>query len=308
MRDTMLQKLIQVLKQNMLITHSIRRLKYYYLKYFVSDLSLINKNFKKELGRDLNLEEPIKYNDKIQWLKLNWYDATAIICVDKYEVRKFVEEKIGSKVLNELYGIFNSVEEIELNLLPKAFVVKATHDSGSHFVCKDKNSTNWRAEFKKMKSWLKTNYYWESREWVYKDIRPRLICEKYLTEDNGDELLDYRLFCFGGEPKFIALDLQILKKGSTRRNLYDLEWNRLNAEISYPNEFDVEFPKPAQLEQMIEYSKVLAKGFPHVRIDFYNVSNKIYFGEMTFFHRNGFGPIKPEAFEIKMGSWLKIPA
>lgn len=294
------------LKNSNFVLYTNDKLKEFYYKYMITDRRNIKRNFKKRLNREVNLKNPIKYNDKLQWLKLYWRDPLATKCADKFEVRNYVKEKIGDKYLNELYAVYESVDEIDLSKLPKSFVLKGTHGSGFNIICKDKDKMNWKLEFKKMKRWLWTNYYFSNREWVYKDIKPRIICEKYLKEGNK-ELRDYRFFCFNGEPKFISVDFNINDKSKTRRNIYDLDWNLLDVEISYPNDLNDEVKKPEKLEEMISLSRKLSSEFPHARVDFYYVKEKIIFGEITFFHQSGMGKIKPDEFEIKMGNWLKLP-
>lgn len=303
----MVMELRKLLKRNDLIVSLYDKYKEIYYKYLISSENLIRKRFKERLGRELDLENPIKYNDKIQWLKLNWRDPLAIKCADKYEVRKFVTERIGEKYLNELYGVYESVDEINIDILPKSFVLKGTHGSGFNIICKDKTKLNWEEELKKMRRWLKTNYYLRNREWVYKEIKPRIICEKFIDQGEENELRDYRFFCFNGEPKFIAVDFSITDKRKTRRNIYDLDWNLLNVEISYPKELNVRVEKPKKLDEMIYLSKKLSSEFPHARVDFYYVEEKIIFGEITFFHQSGMGLIKPVEFETIMGNWLKLP-
>jgi hypothetical protein len=295
------------LKGNELIMSILGKAKQTYYRYFISDVNLIRKRFKKRLGREVELVDPTKFNDKLQWLKLNWNDPLACICADKYEVRDFVAKEIGKEYLNELYGVYNSIDEIELDDLPNTFVLKGTHGSGFNIICKDKNKMNWEEEFCKMKGWFKKNYYLQNREWVYKEIKPKIVCEKYIEQNDGAELRDYRFFCFNGEPKFITVDFSIINKKNTRRNLYDLEWNLMEQEISYPRELSKKVDKPSKLDEMIFLSRKLSSNFPHARIDFYFVEDKIIFGEITFFHQSGMGKIKPVAFEEEMGSWLKLP-
>lgn len=283
------------------------RSKQVYYKYFISDVKLIKKRFKSRLGRDVELKNPIKYNDKLQWLKLYWRDPLATVCADKFEVRKFVKDNIGDEYLNDIYGIYESVDEINIENLPKSFVLKGTHGSGYNIVCKDKTKMNWDIEYKKMRNWLKTNYYFQNREWVYKNIKPRIVCEKYIEQDDGAELRDYRFFCFYGEPKFITVDFNITNKKKTRRNLYDLNWKLMNEEISYPKELTIKVSKPKRLEEMLNLSRKLSSNFPHARVDFYYIKDKILFGEITFFHQSGMGIIKPLEFEEEMGSWLMLP-
>lgn len=298
----------KLIKKSEILMNTYRKSRGIYYTYCINDVKLIKKRFKVQLGRDLEINNPIKYNDKLQWLKLNWYDPVAIKCADKYGVREVVENTIGEHYLNEIYGVYESVDEININNLPNSFVLKATHGSGFNIVCKDKNKMDWKEEFKKMKGWLKTNYYLGNREWVYKDIKPRIICEKFIEQDDGAELRDYRFFCFNGEPKFVTVDFSINDKKKTRRNLYDLEWNLMNKEISYPKELELKVNKPEKLEEMINLSRKLSSSFPHARIDFYYINKKIIFGEITFFHQSGMGKIKPLEFEEEMGSWLNIPS
>ncbi|UQX53800.1 glycosyl transferase [Cytobacillus pseudoceanisediminis] len=294
-----------VLRENQFIVSVYDTLKQYYYRS-LSDETFIKKRIKK-LNREVNLESPTKYNDKLQWLKLNWIDRDATKCADKYEVREFVKERIGEKYLNELYDVYHSIDDIDIDKLPNSFVLKGTHGSGYNIVCKDKTTMDWNKEFKKMRRWMRKNYYWENREWVYKDIVPKVICEKYIEQDDGEELRDYRFFCFNGEPKFITVDFSINNKKNTRRNLYDLEWNLMEQEISYPRELTLKVNKPDKLDEMIKFSKMLSSSFPHARIDFYYIKQEIIFGEITFFHQSGMGKVKPLEFEEEMGNWIQLP-
>lgn len=157
------------------------------------------------MGSEVNFKNPKMFNGKLQWFKLNWYDPLATKCADKYEVRKFVADRIGEEYLNELYEVYESVDEIDIDKLPKPFVLKGTHGSGFNIICKDKYKMDWDTEFKKMRRWLKTNYYWGNCEWVYKNIKPRIVCEKYMSTDDGKLLKDYKFFCFDGEPEFVSV-------------------------------------------------------------------------------------------------------
>lgn len=296
------------LKKNEQILTFYNNLRKFYYKNLVSDEQLIRKRFRKRVGRELELGNPIFFNDKLQWLKLNWRDPLATQCADKYGVRKLVEERIGEVYLNGIYAVFESVDEIDIDKLPKSFVLKGTHGSGFNLICKDKDKINWDEEFKKMRTWFKINYFWQNREWVYKDIKPRIICEKFIEQEKGAELRDYRFFCFNGEPRFISVDFSINNKNRTRRNLYDLNWRLLDGEISYPKELEIKVDKPAKLDEMIDLSRRLSTNFPHARIDFYYINEKVIFGEITFFHQSGMGNVRPIEFERAMGSWLQLPS
>lgn len=292
-----------VLKKNESIMNLYTQLRQAYNKYCISDKAFIKKKFKKEMGREVELENPINFNDKIQWLKLNWYDPLAIKCADKYEVRKFIQERIGNQILNELYGVYESVEEIDINKLPKSFVLKGTHGSGFNIICKDKSKINWRNELKKMNRWLKTNYYWQNREWVYKDIKPRIICEKYLEDENGQLPKDYKFFCFDGKPKFMYIASDRGKE--TKFDFYNLNWDKILVSQYYPTS-NYEIPKPKNLDQMLKYARILSKGFPHVRVDFYLNNNNIIFGELTFFHFSGTKKFQPEKYDKIFGSYIDL--
>src|SRR5690625_663259 len=165
----------ETLKNNEAIVNIYDKIKESYYKYVISDEKLIKKKFQKKLDREVNLENPIKFNDKLQWLKLNWYDPLAIKCADKYEVREIVKERIGEKYLNNLIGVYEDVDDIDIDTLPNKFVLKGTHGSGFNIICTDKSKVDWNKEVKKMRVWLKRNYYYQNREWVYKDIKPRIV-------------------------------------------------------------------------------------------------------------------------------------
>lgn len=272
----------------------------------LTDRRYLELLFKKNTGYALNLEQPRTFNEKLQWLKLYNRNPLYSNLVDKYEVRKYVTEKIGSQYLNTIYGVYKNFEEINFKELPDQFVLKPTHTSGDYFICKNKNMIN----YKKLKSdvdrWMERNYFQLHREWPYKNAEPRIISEKLLIQENSEELRDYRLFCFNGEPKFIAVDFSITDKNKTRRNLYDLNWDLMDATISYPRELEIEVEQPEKLDELIEISRKLAKGIPHARIDFYIIKNQIIFGEITFFHQAGMGTIKPHSFDLQMGEWINI--
>lgn len=293
------------IKNNGVLVFLNDAMKAFYYKNFISDKKLINKNFKKRLGREVDLDEPIKYNDKLQWLKLYWNDPLATKCADKYLVRDYIKKTIGKDYLNELLAVYESVDEIALDQLPESFVLKGTHGSGYNIICKDKNKMNWKQEFKKMKRWLRTNYYLSKREWVYKDIKPRIICEKYMEDEYGRPPNDYKFFCFNGEPKMIQVDID--RFGKHNQNFYTPEWKYMNIEIEKASDSTVQVEPPKNLKLMLELSKKLTSSFPHARADFYEHNGKVIFGEITFFHHSGMGKFNPPEFEEKMGNYITLP-
>ncbi|MFD1362324.1 ATP-grasp fold amidoligase family protein [Lentibacillus salinarum] len=296
------------IKNNDLIVLLVDKFKEFYLRYFISDEKLLNKRFKQRLGREVNLENPVKFNDKLQWLKLYWDDPLATKCADKYEVRGFIKETVGDKYLNELLGVYESVDEIGIDELPKSFVLKGTHGSGFNIVCKDKNKMDWKKEFKKMKRWLRYNYYWSKREWVYRDIKPRIICEAFLSDDmlNSTSLHDYKFYCFNGIPYYC----QVIKGRDNNETIdfFNMNWEHMPFTGMRPLANSKEkIEQPKNYEEMILLARKLSQDFPFVRVDFYYVNNKIYFGELTFFPTSGMGQFYPPEWNRKIGNLLELP-
>jgi len=275
-----------------------------YYKAWTNDEKLLRKWFKKKTGRALELENPVYYNDKLQWLKLNWYDSDAGKCADKYGVREFVEDKIGPEYLNKLIAVYQAVEEIDIKVLPNKFVLKGTHGSGFNLICRDKAKIDWMRARKEMRRWMRSKYYLQNREWVYKDIRPRIICEVFLEDSDGKPPMDYKVFCFNGEPKFVQVDID--RFGQHKQNFYDTNWDVLDVEIWCDKDKDMLIERPKKFDEMLEISRKLSAQFPHVRVDLYNLGGKIIFGELTFFHLSGMAKFRDVEFEGQMGVWLDL--
>lgn len=272
---------------------------------YMSDEAYLKKAYKVITGKDLDLINPKTFNEKIQWLKL--YDHNPIYpkLIDKYRVKQYVSEKIGEQYVIPTLGVWKHFDEIDFNKLPNKFVLKCTHDSGGVAIIKDKNNCNIQKVKKKLEKRLKRNYFYSGREWGYKDIVPQIIAEMYLEDEKQSAPDDYKIFNFNGEPKMIQVDFD--RFVNHRRNLYDLNWNYIDASIKYPNDPNTIIEKPKYLETMIQLARELSAGFPHVRTDFYIVKDRIYFGELTFWHGSGHEKFKPEKLEIIMGEWLKLP-
>ncbi|MBY7144602.1 glycosyl transferase [Virgibacillus sp. NKC19-3] len=284
--------------------------RYIYYKYNFSDKKFIKKYYKKRVGKEVNLKNPTEFSDKLQWLKLYWHNSSAKICADKYEVRNMVDKKIGSEFLNELYDVYNSVEEINLNKLPNSFILKATHSSGYNFVCKDKNAVDWKAQFKELRKWFKVNYFWNTREWVYKNIKPRIICERFLSEGEGEtSLTDYKIYCFNGTPRYCQVIRDRGSEGSEGTiDFFDTEWNHMEfTGLQRLPHSTVTIQEPDRYGEMLELAKKLSQEFPFVRVDLYYVNGKIYFGELTFFPQSGFGTFDPPEWNRKIGDLIRLP-
>ncbi|MEQ3499757.1 ATP-grasp fold amidoligase family protein [Tenacibaculum sp. SSH1-16] len=269
---------------------------------FLGKEKYIKKKWLREFGYPLNIKNPITFNEKIQWEKIYSNNELAKRCVDKIEVHNYVKELIGEKYLNKIIGVYSNIRDIRFENLPEKFVIKASHDSGSVLVVDNKSNIN-QQKLRLINKNLKLNYGKVSKEWVYDDIKPRILVENFLESGDEKSLKDYKIFCFEGKPKLIQVDFDRFEEHT--RNFYDMDWNRLDFEILYKNaDYDVE--KPELLNEMIKLSSILAKPFNHVRVDWYISQNKLIFGEMTFFPESGFGSFSSKEWENKLGSYFNI--
>lgn len=255
-------------------------------------------------GERLHLKKPQKFNEKLQWLKLNDRREEYTALVDKFEVKKHVEKIIGNKYIIPTLAVYDRVEEIDFNALPDQFVLKCTHDSGGVVICKDKKTFDRQAAIDVLRDGLSKNFYLYSREWPYKNVVPRIIAEKYLVDESGKELKDYKIFCFEGEPKIVQVDYD--RFSNHRRILFDTDWNRLPFTLGFPTDWECLIPRPKGLEEMLDVARQLSKGIPHVRVDLYNIGGEIFFGELTFYHGSGLEKFTPESWNVKFGNWIKI--
>ena len=259
------------------------------------------------MRKKLNIKFPCTYTEKIQWLKL--YDRNPIytLLVDKYEVKKWVAERIGEEHIIPTYGVWDRFEDIEFEKLPEQFVLKCTHDSGGLVICKSKSSFDIEAARKKISKCLRQNYYWQSREWPYRNVRPRIIAEKYMEDEVTGELRDYKFFAFDGKVKmlFVATDRQTVNV-ETKFDFFDTEFRHLNIRNGHPNALCCPV-KPQKFELMMQLAEKLAADLPHVRVDFYEVNGELYFGEMTLYHWSGMMPFDPPEWDEKIGSWINLP-
>lgn len=264
---------------------------YYAIRFFI------------KYKRFLNLKNPKSFNAKLTYLKLYDRNPLYVKLVDKHEVRSFVEKRIGKEYLIDQIGLYNNENEIVFDHLPELFVLKATHGSSWVIVCEDKSKLDIELAKKEIHHWFNNNFYDLWGEWVYKKVPPRVVCEKFLKDEEEKSLLDYKFYCFDGVPKFIHVDLERFQKH--QRNFYDLNWNRLPFGLCYPQgKRDVK--KPKQLELMKELVSKLSKGFRFVRVDMYEVKNKVYFGELTFYPGNALEKFTPDKYDFVIGEYLNL--
>ncbi|MDT2819125.1 ATP-grasp fold amidoligase family protein [Vagococcus lutrae] len=257
-------------------------------------------------GKRLNLKNPTTFNEKIQWLKLNWKSNLVVKCTDKYAVREYIESKGLSEILNELYFVYDDADEIIWEELPSAFALKTNNGCKTMFITKNKYELDKIEVKNKMNEWLESDYGLSSIEPHYSQIPPKIICEKYLENTCGEFPIDYKIFCFNGEPKFISVIFERTKTHKFKRFFMDLNWNILNFEKD--KTILTEIPKkPINLERMLEYSYILAEDFPFVRVDFYEMEGKVIFGELTFTPTSGMATYYTPEAQLLLGNWLTLP-
>lgn len=249
--------------------------------------------------KELDFSNPQTLNEKIQWFKLNRKREIITKLSDKLEVRDYVAKHFDRNILNEIYGIYDSPDEIDFNKLPNQFVIKTNHGSGWNIICRDKTKLNIDDTRRKLKLWLSQDYSTKGREWNYHDIKARILIEKFL----GFNTRDYKFFCFDGKPKYIQVDFE--RFTNHKRSIYDINWEKQKFGIYYPLS-NKKVKKPANLKKMIKVAEKLSADFRFVRVDLYSVRNRVVFGEMTFYPGNGFETFMPSKYDLKLGKLLPI--
>lgn len=271
------------------------------------DEEYLKRKFKAFIGQELNLENPQTFNEKLQWLKLYNRRPEYTMMVDKYKVRDYIAEKLGEEYLIPLLDAWDDPDDIDFDALPNQFVLKCNHNSGLGMcICKDKSKLDIPKVKEELRKGLAQNYYLTSREWPYKDVPRKIICEKYMVDESGTELKDYKTYCFNGKAKMLMVVSDRFSGETVKASYFDrdrkqipVEWGMEMAELTPP--------KPEVFEKMCSMAEILAKDIPHVRIDFYLIGNKIYFGEITFFDGSGFDEIKPVEWDYEFGKWITLP-
>lgn len=275
---------------------------------WMEDERYLKLAFRARMGYPLNLQNPVTFNEKLQWLKLHDRKPLYTQLVDKYAVRQYIAEKIGEEYLIPLVGgPWNSAGEIDFDALPEQFVLKCNHDSGGVVVCRDKSRLDREAARKKLEAKLANNYYLGGREWPYKEVKPCIIAEKYMVDESGVELKDYKWYCFNGKPQFLLITTdRAAEDVPTKYTFFDMDYNMLPFHRNGPHS-DRPIPKPASFDEMKRLAELLSEGFPHLRVDLYDIDSKVYFGELTFYASSGMKPFNPPEWDEKIGGWLKLP-
>lgn len=274
---------------------------------FLPDALYLKLKYRVLMGKNLNLKNPVNYTEKLQWLKLHDRKPIYTDMVDKYEAKRYVAERIGEKYIIPTYGVWNSFDEIDFDALPDRFVLKCTHDSGGLVIVKDKSQLDKEQAREKITQCLKRNFYYSGREWPYKNVKPRILAEAYMEDSKTAELRDYKFFVFNGKAKALFIASERQKEGEeTKFDFFDMDYNHLPIKNGHPNA-EVPPRKPETFEQMRVLAEKLAADVPHLRVDFYEVDGKIYFGELTFSHWTGMVPFEPAQWDKTFGDWLQLP-
>jgi len=269
----------------------------------VPDIIYLKVNYRLMMNEKLNLHDPKTFNEKLQWLKLYNRNPIYTQLVDKYEVRKYISEKIGAEYLIPLLGVWNRFEEINFSELPNEFVLKCTHDSGSVIICRDKSSLDMDAARNKINRHMQNNFFNKAREWPYKNVKPRIICEKFLE----NKIKDYKFYCFNGNPKYLYVSQGMDNHKTARVAFFDMNFNKAPFGRTDYLQFEEEVDKPQYFDEMVEISRILSSNIPFVRVDLYQVGDRIYFSELTFFPRAGYMPFEPKEYDRILGDLLELP-
>ncbi|MDY0148589.1 MAG: ATP-grasp fold amidoligase family protein [Kiritimatiellia bacterium] len=276
-----------------------------------SDRTAIARQFELTFGRPLDWEQPRTLNEKMQWLKRYYREPLQRVAADKVAVREHVRARVGSDVLIPLLAVYRRAADIRFDELPAAFALKVNHGSGQNWIVRDKAHVDERRVRRQFREWMAISHYAESREWPYRGIKPLIVAEELLVDDHGQIPSDYKLHCFGGQVACIQVDLE--RDTDHRRNFYDTQWQQLPFIWSewdgdrplWPTGREV--PRPALLPEMIRLAEALSADFPYVRIDLFHCHNKLYFGEITFFHGGGFERFEPADYDQNLGDRLVLP-
>lgn len=259
--------------------------------------------FPLKMGYPLNLNEPKTFNEKLQWLKINYRKPIMTQMVDKYESKKYSKRIIGEEFIIKSYGVWNCFDEIDFDSLPDKFVLKTTHDQGGVVVVHNKNFMDKNAVKKKLNKHLNLKHYYLTREWPYKNVKPRIMAEQLLSDNDSTDLYDYKFLCFHGVPK-IWYVAHGRNSETTYYDFYNMDGTKLNLSHDSDPISDINFMKPQNFDLMVKLATKLSEGHPHLRVDFYNIQGRIYLGELTFFVSGGMGPFDPIEWDYQLGNWI----
>ena len=273
---------------------------------WMDDRHFLQLAYRLNMGRRLDLDHPRTFNEKLQWLKLYNRRPEYTVMVDKVKAKEYVAGIIGEEHIIPTLGVWDDPDDIDFDSLPDRFVLKCNHNSGTGmYICRDKSKMDVKKVKAELRRGLRENYYLHGREWPYKDVPRKILAEKFMVDESGTELKDYKIFCMNGEPEVIEVDYGRFTKHM--RNIYNKEWERLEMEIEFPSDASHVIDRPARLQEMLQLARRLSAGIPHVRTDFYSIDDKLYWGELTFFHGSGMEDFRPEEWDERLGKLIILP-
>lgn len=280
----------------------------YRLPFFhiMNDENYIKLLYKITYNKKTDLSNPKTFNEKINWLKLNDRKEIYTTMVDKNLAKDYVANIIGREYIIPTIGVYNSFDEIDFNELPNQFVIKCNHDSGNVFICKDKERFDFKTARKRISNSLKKDFYYINREWPYKNIKRKIIIEKYMKDNDSDDLTDYKFYCFNGKPKYLYISNGLSDHTRTRLDFLDINFNRAPFGRKDYKHFEKIPPQPKKYKEMIKLAEILSDNIPFLRVDFYEINNKIYFGELTFSPCGGFMKFYPKEWDKKLGDMIDL--
>ncbi len=277
------------------------------IKRLIPDKLYLKIKYRHNFGKTLDLEHPVEFQEKIQWLKLYNRKPEMTMKVDKYQVKEYVASIIGLEHIIPTLGVWDSFDDINFNELPNTFVLKCTHDSGGLIICRDKSNFNKHSAKKELTAALKAKNWFNGREWPYKNVKPRILAEKFMTDNINEDLVDYKFYCFNGKPVYC----QVIKDRSNKETIdfFDMEWNHQPFIGLNPNAVhsSIDIPKPVRLWEMKDIATKLSEGEPFVRIDLYDINNAVYFGEITYYPSGGIGSFIPKEYNLRLGELIHLP-
>lgn len=306
---------MNVLKKvkNLFTSDGLYFLAFYFMRFtrlerLVPDEPFLKLKFRCYMRQKLHLDPPVTFNEKLQWLKLHDHNPLYTTLVDKVEVKKYVANIIGEEYIIPTLGVWDSVDDIDFDALPNQFVLKCNHDSGGIVICKDKSKLDITAAKKKLRKALRSDdAFYGGREWPYKNVKKRILAEKYLTENSRIDIDDYKVHCFDGIPQFILVCKDRFTEAGLSEDFFSLKWTHLDLKRPAVRQSDKQIDKPKAFTQMIELAEKLSEKISFVRTDFYDVGGKLFFGELTFYPATGMSPFLPTEWDEKLGNLITLP-
>jgi hypothetical protein len=274
------------------------------LQDYVPDRVVLARRYQRTFGRTLNLRNPQTFNEKLYWLMLYYRPPLVTTVADKYAVRSYVAERVDPGILNELYGVWDHASDIDFDALPDAFVLKVNWGWRMNILCPKKADLDVPGTRARLTEWMRRSHYWTTREWCYKNIKPRIICERLLIDSTLITPTEYAFHCFAGEPRFIRASRDRVTQLTT--DTFDLKWQATPFSVNRPDCGRV-VSRPSNFDEMVECARRLSAGWPFARPDFYEVDGRTVFSELTLYPAAGGSRFIPPEYDRHWGDALQLP-